>query len=479
MSSPKRGYANSFIYSKYPDYEKNILDFIMSSERVEKDTDRFMHVSDEVKYRQITAVLHRTLMNENVVLCTHRKGMPAAFKVFAARDVKIDRSPKIFIDVTDIITLEDGFYKCKKIDILCAYLMAAMQMLVYDQEPEKLLNNSVLITTSTSCFQALVSFVFDYLRVNGYSENKIKIGYIVAMYYQITLLGKDRDRSAMNIAIKVAGGATKDITTYEFYYDLEHLENIDTLINHLANTFKLKGLTTDVFLEKWLWLLGKGTQFGLEVYPAFSKILTDAFSGSYTNNHNSIEKRCGRDMVTYTNTLLRICGEVIDRGMRYESACEREQIYAAKQAKVLQEALFADKKAKEARKDFDNALASSNQTAQINAVKKLIEAIEETNGNQKDYDKHLRIIFGALNADTDDYILGKKSSYKPVFTPFCKLAKKHISDKLKGQIVGVLGKVITYMPEQLKEKNPTFIAHEKESRAVLKDCQDAHKFMTS
>ena len=72
-----------------------------------------------------------------------------------------------------------------------------------------------------------------------------------------------------------------------------------------------KGFTVDVFIERWRYLFGRGTQFGAELYPAFATILTNAYSGTYLVNQNTIEKVAGKEMVTFTTTLLSIGRESI------------------------------------------------------------------------------------------------------------------------------------------------------------------------
>ena len=180
-------------------------------------------------------------------------------------------------------------------------------------------------------------------------------------------------------------------------------------------------------------------------------------------------------MVDYTNALLRICSDVLDTGMRYESASERDDIGARRELHPIQEALFTKKEVKETRKELDKALVDGNQTAQIAAIKKLVEKLK--NESQGEKDKHLRIVWFGVFADTDNYILGNKSGYKPVCTQMAKLIKGEISDNLKAKIVESLRKTVNYMPKQLAEKNETFMKHEKESRAILKDVQDALKIM--
>ena len=55
---------------------------------------------------------------------------------------------------------------------------------------------------------------------------------------------------------------------------------------------------------------GPGTVFGLEYYPAFSAMITDAYVGGYLNNQKTIEKICGKDMVQYSKDVITMLGTI-------------------------------------------------------------------------------------------------------------------------------------------------------------------------
>ena len=322
-----KSYANSYLYTRIPNYERNILEYVMKAERIDKNSEAFSGIIADTKRRQTSAVLSRVLMRDDVVLCTYTKPLPASFKVFACKDVRNDGSLKVFIDCSGLVVLKNGFLVCNKIDILCTYLLSAMTMLVYHSEPLRLVNNSTIVQSGTECFVSLSSHIFDYLRLNGYAENRIKIAYILAMYFQVSLLGLDRgDNSTKNLAAKVAGVQLRDINAMEIYYSDEDLLNIDTLLNSITKTFKTNGMTTDVFVEKWNWFYGTGTHFACELFTAFATMITNAYCGSYINNQKTIEKCCGRSMVEFTNAILRVGSETIDNGFRYESSIDRDSL---------------------------------------------------------------------------------------------------------------------------------------------------------
>lgn len=320
-------FANTFIYSKTDDNgrstEQALIEFILKSSkdrtRLNKNSTAFKPILAAIKERQKTAVLFRVLMNPNVVLAISPTGkeLPASFKVFCAQDVAAtDKKKKIFIDVTGLIKEESGYFNCKDIDKLCAYLFGAAVMGTYYYDNPKITNNANIVKASAECFVKMFCGVLDGLRVINYTENSTKIKYIAAVYYLYNLVQKDLN-TAEQMAIAVAGIDAKTANAYRFYYEEEHLENINTLINHLTQTFNMKGLTTDVYINKWLNMYGNGTMYGTELMPSFLIIMTNVYSGSYINRANTIEAMCGRTMVSLCETLLRVTGEYYDKGAVY------------------------------------------------------------------------------------------------------------------------------------------------------------------
>ena len=86
----------------------------------------------------------------------------------------------------------------------------------------------------------------------------------------------------------------------------ESFANIKLFIEAVADYLKLSSsLTVDNFLEKWMYMYGgPQTAFGLEYFPNFATIITDAYNGCYLNNQKTIEKICGNEMVGFTKGLL-------------------------------------------------------------------------------------------------------------------------------------------------------------------------------
>lgn len=317
-----KSYANTFIYGKKDpngsSTEAGLVEFIMKADRIDKSSQAFSRVDNDVKVRQTTAVLYRILMREDVVLCIGKKELPASFKVFEARDIRSNsKNPKVFIDLTGIVKIDNGYFVCKEIDKLCAYLISAMIYLTYHNGYDRIVTNNTIVKSSAICFTKLFTGVFDNLRVTNYNENRMKISYIVAVYYLYNIMGKDL-HTAQKIATTLFSMSNKETNAYDYYYEEDkHFVNIDTFVTFLSEMFKLKGLTTDTFLNRWFYMYGKGTLYGPELLPAFLSIITNAYSGSYINNQRTIENMCGRDMVTLSTELLRIGADLFDNGFNY------------------------------------------------------------------------------------------------------------------------------------------------------------------
>lgn len=449
----KKGYADSSTFqTRRTEYEKATLDFIMSAERIDKNSESFRWVVDDVKRMQTTAVLSRTLSHESVVLCIGRKEMPKALKVFCALDTKDNRNFKVFIDVTGLITIKEGMYKCSKVDQFCTYLMSAMMMLVYNTEPDKILRNSQLMISSLSCYVSLFTHILDYLRLNGFAENKEKISYIIGMFFQCGVLGFDRDNSTKNMAAKIANVKQSQLQAYEFYYEDSDLVSLKTLIQCLVANFNLKGLTDDLFLEKWIWQYGTGTQFAPDVFVAFSKMITDAYAGSYINNHKTIEKCCGRDMVTYTTTLLRVCGEVIDTGMRYEES-RIDIMNRSDHAEAILESLISSKELRQARK-LDDVLNNPS------ALSKRLEYIVSLCKNQKEIDKELQSAVNIINAWDERWAQKSVKDSMPKYNcctiTGAKIMKKYCSSKLCEKYRNMYQKGLIAMTKMVNSGDNTY-----------------------
>lgn len=308
-------YKDSYLYNNKisnkepsnPDKRTNeaIRDFIITSHRIEdKKSDSFRGVIEDIKRQQRSNILLTVLLMDNVKLCIGNSELPRAFKVFDAKDSKNGGKPMVFIDVTGLIEMRNGFYVCKKIDVLCAYLSDALIYLLYRYYPSKIMDNSNITIAAVDCYVSMFTYIIDYLRIIGYSVNKKKISYFIALFLLHNMMGKDIDDYVKGIAAKTAELSANDIRAFDLYYEDEMFDNIANFIAFLSNTFKLKGFTLEVFVNKWIQLFGTGTQYGCELYTSFMVVLMNANSGSYIIKQQQVERCCGaQNMIKISNAI--------------------------------------------------------------------------------------------------------------------------------------------------------------------------------
>jgi len=301
-------YSDTYLYSKYGDYEKKLFSFLMESEEIDKDSDLFADVKYEVKKQQVSNSLIKVLMSKNVILMIGKESLNKAFKVFMAKDIKRNKDMKCFIDCTDLIVKgKDGAYVCKNTDVLIAYLVSAMNTIIYYGDEKKITMNSSLCKAGAKCFSSLFTHVVDYLyKISTNSTLKAKSLYLSSLYYLCGILGKDFSDSTIAIAKQIAGISEREAEIYKLQIESNSFLNLKFFIETYSKSMRLDKITVDVITEKWMYLYGTGTVFGLELYPCFASMMTDTYVGCYINNQKSIEKVTGRNMVEFTKTILSV-----------------------------------------------------------------------------------------------------------------------------------------------------------------------------
>lgn len=314
MEAKVKNFGDSYLY-KIGNFEKSLMEFMMSAEVINKNHPSFEDIKYEVKRRQVTSSLMKVLMSENVVLLKGNTGLSRAFKVFAAKDIiSGDNRTKVFIDVTDIIKTDtSGNYTIvsRNVDILVSHLLNAMNTFIYWVQPNRLLNNTTLVESGTKAFADMFTYVIDYLRVGGVDNVRERTKYMSALYYQCGLLCKDLTDSVRNRARKISGLNQRESDIVESLMGPDPFKNIYTFVEALAKVLRIDGqLKLDNFIEKWAFIYGTGTQYGTELYTCFASILTNAYVGAYINNQKTIEKVLGRTLVEFTNALFKVGSEL-------------------------------------------------------------------------------------------------------------------------------------------------------------------------
>lgn len=321
---PTKVLTDSYLYRK-AEYGKQAVKFIMESTEVDRHSDAFSDIAYQVRIRQVSPVILKVLMSNNVILCIGPKPMPRTFKVFRAKNIKSPKSDekKVYIDCTDLIVLDGGTYKCKNIQHLISYLIGAMAYIMYHAIPDKLVRNTTLVQAGTEAFVDMMLYVLGYLKVPiTYADNKERMSYVLALYYQRCILCKQDAGPVSQMAKKVSKLDIKKCEYYDTIFNVffgdKPFVTIDEFLEKFAEVFleqrpganKGNGvLTVDGLVDRWMYAFGPGTAFGLEIFPAFSQILTDCYVGGYINQQNTIEKIVGKNVAEFTNTLLDIGSE--------------------------------------------------------------------------------------------------------------------------------------------------------------------------
>ena len=319
--------SDSYLYQT-ADYNKELFKYIMEAERVDKNSKAFDDIVFAVK-QQATAVLLKVLMSNKVVLMIRDPGISRAFKVLYLRDIKNDsKDKKVFIDCSGVIKKADnGSYKISKVGAQISYLTAAMVYIIYYNNPRLITSSASLMKNGASAFTDMMLYTLGYLKVPvTYADNKERISFVMSEYYLLCVEGVSSSGDTVyNIAKQVSGIKDKKICDYlhslfSFTFD-DGAADFNKFLAKFAEVFldQKEGmispknrarLTTDSFVQRWMYVFGPGTFLGLECFVPFSQILSDCYSGAFINQQNTIEKvASSKVVVSFTNELLKVGSE--------------------------------------------------------------------------------------------------------------------------------------------------------------------------
>ena len=281
---------------------KEIKNFIINSHRIDRDNSMaFGGVLEDIKRQQSSAVLTSVLLDPRVQLCIAPAPLPRAFWVFDAKDSKNGNKPTVFIDLTGRVEFKNGYYVIRRgmIDDICALLFSALVYLLYRNAQPKLTNNSNLTYAATESFTAMFAYIMDFLRISGFSQNKSKISYCIALYFLTYVMNYNlEDNYTKQIAAKVAGLNNREVGVYDLYLSDIDFTNINTFVTTLAATFNMKEFDLPSFINKWMYLYGTGTEYATELYTSFLSLICISYTGSYISHWKKIEDCCGSSNIS-------------------------------------------------------------------------------------------------------------------------------------------------------------------------------------
>ena len=309
-------FSDTYLYRKYPEYDKKMFEFIMGAERIDVNSEAFEDIMIDIKHRKINDALIKVLKSDNVIIgIKPGKSLPKAFKVFVAKDVREDKKLKTFIDVSDCVFMKNGVYVCNHIDWIISYLINAMTSYIYAMLETKFTNNSSIIKYGGDAFVRCFSYIIDRIyKISTVQSSRKKVEYVTALYYQINILGKDYSinfDSIKTTAMRISKIDAKDANIVDILLNDSCFLDIELFTENLARMFKFKDLSVSLILEKWMSAFGTGTIFALEFFPAFSMMMTNTYIGGYIDQQNSIEKIAGPSLVEFSKTILQIGASVV------------------------------------------------------------------------------------------------------------------------------------------------------------------------
>ncbi len=434
----KKTYDDTFFLSLPGEMQKchnYISEFIIKAERInDKRADNFRGVVEDIRRFQSSAIIYHVLMRDDVVICLNNVEMPPSFKVFMAKDPRVNGAKKVFIDATGIIEVKDNRYVCKNVVRLITYLFHAITWLLYEYKPEALLNNSNITLAATDCFVKLIDYVVGYFRFYGYNDNRTKVKYLAALYFMTNILSKDDDQYTNQVAAKLTGVDQSLTKAYKLYYSKEDLLNINTFVKMLNEVFKFKDLTLEAFLGTWFKNCGRGTQFALEMFAPFCNMIISTYTNANIVNQKSIDKQCGNSISKLCENILRLGSEELDRGKIFGESLEYDVVVRSGTVLSLQEAA-KEKEANISEIRFTKEDCKSKETTK----KKIMALIKHyTKSGQIDVLNKKIVIYTKTAIGTLSTTKNKEEYEIGVLTAILKPA----SVILKGQSVSELDRIL-------------------------------------
>lgn len=307
-------YENTFLYNKI-DYNRRLIEFLSTSEEVDKHSEMFSDIMFDVKRRQVTSSLVTVLNSDKIVLLGAGKPLPKSFKVFAHKDIRKGESGemRVFIDISEIIKNKNGVYVCTNIDVLIAYLVSAMNTVIYMSDVRRFYTNNSIIQSGTEAFTDLFMYVIDHLNVSGFGELRTKLVYMAGIYFNHCILEKDINDTVKSTCARIAGINRRNQDVVDLLVDeSKDFDGIDSFISLISRFMKADALTVDTFIEKWIYLYGPSTHFATEIFIAFCTMITNTYCGVYLNNQKTIEKVIGGNTLTsFTNAIFKIGADAV------------------------------------------------------------------------------------------------------------------------------------------------------------------------
>lgn len=290
-------YSECFLFNSGV-YETKLLAYIKHSEELDKSTDKFYYVLNSFKH-SYPKWLYKFVASDRCVFFIPNKNFPVvkAFNAFAITKGKNKNQHLAIINahLLDVHLKSNAYVLNSNTEsAMMGYSVSAATHYTYLMKPTVYTANSKIVVNGGEAFARLVNHILHYLyKINSITALKEKVNLFSKIYFYRNLMRFDMEK-----ALKLA---KKDTTVTDHEIALlnadepEAYENIDVFINNvLAKLPGLEKLTTAIFLEKWISLYGVGTEFAMEILPAFLTLFTNLYVSAYTCNINLIQTVTGK-----------------------------------------------------------------------------------------------------------------------------------------------------------------------------------------
>lgn len=304
MSKNIKTYADCYLYNKYPIYNKVLFDAIMSDNFIDKGVDSFNEIIYDVKRTRVNDHIIQVLQSKKTVLLLPDKSLPNTFTTFVAKDPRANKELRLFIDCTNCIIPEKDGYRVNDTRLL-SHLISGYYNMKYSVQGDPMMGRDREL--AAICWSKLFVYLIDYLaKISVVNGAKDKCIYLSSRYFLEGICKVESGR-AREVARKISGITEIKENTYNFMtekHGFDAFQELRQFTELVKKQFSITKLTTDIVVEKWMFLFGTGTVFALEYLPAFITMMTDAYVGSFINNQKTIEKVCGKTMIEYSKNMI-------------------------------------------------------------------------------------------------------------------------------------------------------------------------------
>lgn len=273
----------------------NIKKYIMDCDRMDKSSPSFNTFKTYINSFINSKIIIDSTINSNNVVITLKSELPPAFNILTVKDIKNDNKYKIFLNLGEYVKLNDkNEYTIlnRDIDKTISLLYGTINHSIYFGNYKKLIMKPELINSGAELFSSLYLYILNYLyKINHDQLLVAKIKYLTSKYFISNILNCNPESSRVPNQLSRLSERQCDMIdlTIGDYKDV--YKNIKVFNDNLSKLININ-IRTDLFIEKWAFVLGVSTYYALEFFPIFATMISNVYVGSYMNNQKTIEKIC-------------------------------------------------------------------------------------------------------------------------------------------------------------------------------------------